>query len=205
MTPRMQKALELNKEKFNTISFNLCRTIELTEEEIQFCIDFGIQKEAYAHEHGRDRKKVAHRFATGLSGELAIEHYIKRKFANTNVGSRKLREFAGADLKSIKLPAGVKTFTEPWMPPMYHRDTLYPQIIVFASQKLYKFSLQNKPINDTFIVLGLATPHIMRVGCNSDYIGTEEMRDEDKTAFIDIDKVIYFDSYEELEKLCKLN
>ena len=136
--------------------------------------------------HQKDGDKERKRWFTGVSGELAVENYLKVRFFDWGIGNS--HHFNSPDLRKIGLNIGIKT-VEYGKFPVIHKDSRKPEIIVVKKDNRY-------------FICGLAPVPVLNAYQDDELILNAKLRARNvKTGFYGFKHLIPFSSLQELRKI----
>lgn len=169
--------------------------VRLTDEKVNKVNEFigRLAKEKQKEEvHQRDGAAHAKRFYTGFACEAALEQFFGVDFMDTTVGESS--KYRASDLLGIGLDVGVKGVR-------YENDKFHiinininkPQVICFLA-----------PDQRQVVIMGYATVEVLRKYVDTRLVRDRNMADR-KTGFYGYDKLIRFNSLDELRKLAQNN
>lgn len=142
--------------------------------------------------HKMDKNEIAERLWLSLSGEMAVEKIINKEFID--LIPREKVFYNTYSMKNIGFDCIVKTI-EYGKYPIIKKNEKKSHIIVLKG---------NDPKKFRFMILGVATPEILRKYSSIDYIISEKIKAKNiYTAFYGFDHLIDFYDYESLSKILK--
>jgi len=127
--------------------------------------------------HLKDAQAEQKRWATGLSGEMAVESYVGVPFVDLRIGDS--QNFNCADLASVGVDLGIKT-VEYGKFPVVHTRPLRPEVIVVKMEP------------QRLILMGVASLSLLRdpTACSAEYkIHPGLAANPHKTCFIAFDRL----------------
>lgn len=137
--------------------------------------------------HIQDPYNEAKRWRTGMGGELALEIFIDKKFADLTIGNSK--DYHVPDLSALGLKVGIKTVELGKYPVIFKRSEK-PEIIILKLDSI------------RYCILGLATVDVLNKFQDDDEILSPSLRARGtKTGFVGLHSLKRFKNYEELLKL----
>ena len=137
--------------------------------------------------HIQDPYNEAKRWRTGMGGELALEIFINKKFADLSIGNS--NDYHVPDLSALGLKVGIKTVELGKYPVIFKRSEK-PEIIIL------------KLDSNRYCILGLATVDVLNKYQDNEEILSPSLRARGtKTGFVGLHSVKRFKNYEELVKL----
>jgi hypothetical protein len=146
-----------------------------------------ITKKKEENHHIQDPHNEAKRWRTGMGGELALEKFIDKKFADLTIGNS--NDYHVPDLSALGLKVGIKTVELGKYPVIFKRSEK-PEIIII------------KLDSDRYCILGLASVDVLNKYQDDEEILSPSLRARgSKTGFVGLHSVKRFRSYEELVKL----
>lgn len=139
--------------------------------------------------HIQDPYNEAKRWRTGMGGELALEIFIDKKFADLSIGNS--NDYHVPDLSKLGLTVGIKTVELGKYPVIFKRSEK-PEIIIL------------KLDSERYCILGLATVEILNKYQDDDEILSPSLRSRGtKTGFVGLHSLKRFKNYEELLAVLK--
>jgi len=146
-----------------------------------------VAKKKTEEHHKVDQFNEAYRWRTGMGGELALEQFIGKKFVDLTIGDS--NNYHTPDLSKLGLAVGIKTVERGKYPVIFKRSEK-PEIIIL------------RLADDTFSILGVATPQILNKYQDENEILSEALKSRGtKTAFTGLYMIKPFKNYEELLEL----
>jgi len=146
-----------------------------------------ITKKKEEKHHMNDPYNEAKRWRTGMGGELALEIFINKKFADLSIGDS--NDYHVPDLSALGLSVGIKTVELGKYPIVFKRSEK-PEIIILKLE------------DAKYCILGLATTDVLNQYQDDSVILSPSLKARrTKTGFIGLHSVKRFKSYEELVKL----
>ena len=146
-----------------------------------------ITKKKEEKHHLDDPYNEAKRWRTGMGGELALEIFLGKKFADLSVGNS--NDYHVPDLSALGLSVGIKTVELGKYPVIFKRSSK-PEIIILKLE------------DAKYCILGLATPDVLNRYQDDSVILSPSLKARGtKTGFVGLHSVKRFRSYEELVNL----
>lgn len=134
--------------------------------------------------HIQDPYNEAKRWRTGMGGELALEIFINKKFADLSIGDSK--DYHVPDLSALGLNIGIKTVELGKYPVIFKRSEK-PEIIIL------------KLDSTRYCILGLATVDILNKYQDDSVILSSSLKARGtKTGFVGLHSLKRFKTYEDL-------
>lgn len=148
-----------------------------------------ITKKKEEKHHIQDPYNEAKRWRTGMGGELALEIFIDKKFADLSIGNS--NDYHVPDLSKLGLKVGIKTVELGKYPVIFKRSEK-PEIIIL------------KLDSDRYCILGLATVDVLNKYQDDEEILSPSLRARGtKTGFVGLHSLKRFKNYEELLAVLK--
>jgi len=157
-----------------------------TEQKIYYFVRDITKAKSKEKLHQIDNDRERKRWTTGVSGELAVENFLKVRFFDWRIGES--HKFNSPDLRKIGLNIGIKT-VEYGKFPVVHKNSKRPEIIVVKE-------------DNRFFICGLATVEVLNTYTDDDLILNPKLRARNvKTGFYGFEHLIPFSSIEELKQI----
>ena len=146
-----------------------------------------MEKKKEEKHHIADPYNEAKRWRTGMGGELALEQFINKRFADLTIGDS--NNYHVPDLSALGLNIGIKTVELGKYPVIFKRSDK-PEIIIL------------KLDSNRYCILGLVTVEILNKFQDDSVILSPSLKARGtKTGFVGLHSVKRFKNYEELVKL----
>lgn len=157
-----------------------------TQRKIQHFVDAVVKEKSKEKIHQIDGDVEKKRWFTGVSGELAVENFLKVRFFDWRIGES--RFFNSADLRKVGLNVGIKT-VEYGKFPVIHKNSKRPEIIVVKKE-------------NRLFICGLATVDVLNKYQDDELILNPKLRARNvKTGFYGFKHLLPFTSLRELKTL----